>query len=295
MMDLNNGKTAVLLITMCILAAIAGAAASQFLLDDDNSDNPVKEELRIPVSLVNDDVGIIIKDLESSDPDNVVVVEEGFILKGSAVSEFDEFYFTDRVRFNEIQVAAPVGIEYIVSDGNIKYSQDLTKYYLSDDTITEKLFIPESFLNENISSILVELNSTYGDAIDTSGDPIMISGRMTINDFNKVYFSTGSNFEWDQDDDGAEETITLNVYEDETLLYSEDYTYFYNRNSLIEVDVFEGGKFVVLSYDELEKLIEGDEETIEHYSSVLENMNNFSVTTTGSIIEIGTTADLGWV
>ncbi|MEL4304851.1 hypothetical protein [Methanococcoides sp. LMO-2] len=292
MMDLNNGKTAVLLITMCILAAIAGAAASQFLLDDDNSDNPVKEELRIPVSLVNDDVGIIIKDLESSDPDNVVVVEEGFILKGSAVSEFDEFYFTDRVRFNEIQVAAPVGIEYIVSDGNIKYSQDLTKYYLSDDTITEKLFIPESFLNENISSILVELNSTYDDAIDTSDDPIIISGRLPINDFNKLYFSTGSSFGWDQAKVSGE-TVTLNVYEDDNLLYSEDYTYFYNRNSLIKVDAFEDGRFVVLSYDELEKLIEGDEETIEHFSSVLENMNNFSVTT--GIIEIGTTTDVGWV
>ncbi|WP_135612429.1 hypothetical protein [Methanococcoides sp. AM1] len=292
MMDRNTGKTAVLLITMCLLAAIAGAATSQFLLDDDNSDKPVKEELRIPGSLVNDDVGLIIQDLERSNPDNVMIIDDGFILMGSAVNEFDEFYFTDRVRFNEVQaVAAPVGIEYIVSDGNIKYSQDLTKYYLSDDTITEKLFIPESFLNENISSILVELNSTYKDAVDISADPIMISGRMPINDFNNVYFSTGSSFEWDQGDDGAEETITLNVFKDDTLLYSEDYTYFYNRGLLSKVDVIDGGSFVILSYDELEKLIEGDEETIEHYSSVLENMNS----TSGNIVnvEIGTAVGIG--
>ncbi|UGV41205.1 hypothetical protein J7W08_02555 [Methanococcoides orientis] len=294
MMDLNNGKMAVLLITMCILAAIAGAAVSPFLLTDDNSDNPVKEELRIPGSLVNDDVVVIIKDLESSNPGNVVMVDDGFILKGSAVNEFDEFYFTDRVRFNEIQVsAAPVEIEYIVSDGNIKYSQDLTKYYLSEDKITEKLFIPESLLNENISSILVELNSTYDHAIDTSDDQVIISGRLPINDFNKVYFSTGSSFEWGKPD-GAEETITLNVYEDDTLLYSEDYANFYNRDSLINLAAVEGGSFVVVSYDELEKLIEGDEETIEHFSAVLENMNNISVVK-GNIIEIGTTAEVGWV
>ncbi|NPE27826.1 hypothetical protein HNV12_07600 [Methanococcoides sp. SA1] len=289
-MDLNNSKTIVLLITMCILAAIAGAATSQIIMDNNGSNRLIEEELQISAALVDDDMLFLINTLESANPNDVFISDDKIVLRGMVINEFDSVYFNGSSRFGGAEITELGGnINFIVHDGDIKYSQDLTDYYVSN-SITEELSIPISILNENITSVLMDLNATYNASVEVTNDNYIISGRSAISEFDMNYFMKRLSFSWEQADMN-ETKIIFNIYDDGTLINSKDYTGFYNVdlfsiNSAIGSTINSDG-FVVLSYDELGLLVDGDEETVEHFRSVLENKGNVSM-------EMSEMISMGW-
>ncbi|WP_406657415.1 hypothetical protein V7O62_02355 [Methanolobus sp. ZRKC2] len=281
-MNLGNGRTIVLLIVLCVSAALLGAASSYMFLGFDEPDYSAdSEELHFSTVLITDELSHIIIDLEDTYPDNVIIENDEVVLKDEAIIEFDSAYFASEVDFdwNSMENQAEY-ITYIVDVDGIRYSQDYTEYYRWSGAV-EELHISSNLLNDEINDSLNTINKKYPGSVTTNESEIVILGYEAYNEFDMSYFNTGLAFEWDSNS-SEEQKVSLTIRNDDYVLHSADMTDIYRDGFYDPFLPGMSGKtaiptssydHIIISYEELEGLLNGDNDTVQYFQETLDMHN----------------------
>lgn len=279
-MDLSNSRTLVLLILLCVTAALLGAASSYLFLGFNESDNSGgSEELHISTDLINDDLSLLLEDLEDTYPDDVIIGSDEVVLSGSEViGEFDSVYFTDELEFNwdslENQEAY---ITYIVDVDDIRYSQDISDYYRMNAAV-EELHFSNSLINDEINVTLNKINETYPGSVCISGDGVVILESEAYTEFDTYYFGNELTFNWDSNS-SDEQKVILMLKDGDYILHSADITELYREgrydpflSDLYGTDFVAGNDqgSIMITYEELENLLNGDNDTVQYFQEMLD-------------------------
>lgn len=292
-MDLGNNRTVLLLILLCVSAALLGAASSYLFLGFNEPDNSVgTEELHIPSALITDDLSPVFESLEDSYPDNVIIGNDEVVLSGfEVIAEFDSVYFTNELEFDcDSMDNQEMHITYIVNGDDIRYSQDISDLYRSS-AADEEIHISCSLINDDINDTLNMINETYPGSVTISGDDVILLGSEAHAAFDTFYFENGLAFECDSNI-SEEQKVHFMVKDEDYILQSVDITDLYKDGFYDPFVVGENGTGfmvvnghdnIIITYEELEGLLNEDNDTVQHFREILdmyEEMQNNDLPTT---------------
>ncbi|MBP2029089.1 hypothetical protein J2755_000009 [Methanohalophilus levihalophilus] len=279
-MDLSNSRTMVLLILLCLAAALLGAASSYVFLGFEEPGYPPEssEELHISTNLLNNNVSLVLEELENKYPDDVSIGTDEVVIRGfDAITAFDSSYFENELEFNWDLLESQDGyITYIIDVDGIRYSQNISDYYRMSLAVGE-LYISRNLVNDEINMTLSEINETYPGSVYISDGEVVITGSEAHVEFDTSYFVNEISFDWDFNSSEKQQVMFV-VKDDDYILHSSDVSGLYMKGFKDPFLAGYGMGFVTIdepdhifvTYEELENLLNGDNETVQHFQGILD-------------------------
>lgn len=132
--------------------------------------------------------------------------------------------------------------------------------------------IPQHLITNEVKNILAEVNRKYPDSVLFDDEQVTLIGSKTVDSFNESINKNSIDFDWN---------AAYPFYELETSLVTDGPYLVYSSTPY---------NSVTISYDELEKILNGDNETVSYYRELLNNSKHENNSEYGFNVEGNTSA-----